>query len=267
MTHRTKTRGAMKAATNAILLLASSLSVAAAPGASGSAVEGARFGGATVLDGGVFHIQGLALQGARAWVTSVDRRTRRGYLHLFDRATGRAIRRIELTDGARYHPGGLSVDGRSLWVPVAELRPASSSMLVEIDTETLQVRRRIRVADHLGCVAAQGRWLVAGNWDSRTLYIVDRDDPRRMRAVSSPSGTRYQDMKFVDGQLVAGGPRGWWSGTVDWLDWPSLTLRRSLETGGYTAEGMAVEGRDLYFAPEDGVGRMYRFRLENPAQA
>lgn len=257
----------MRTGLTIVLLLLASLSVAAAPEPFEEAIEGARFHGVVTLDGELFHVQGLELQGARMWVTSVDRATRRGYLHEVDRVSGRVLRRIDLTDGVRYHPGGISIDGRSLWVPVAELRANSSAMLVEIDTETLAVRRRISVADHIGCIAAHGRWLVAGNWDSRLLYVVDRDDPRHMRIVPNPSGTRYQDMKFVGGRLVAGGPRTWWNGTVDWLDWPALTLRRSIRAGGYTAEGMAVEGRELYLAPEDGRGRVFHFRLDDPTSA
>lgn len=260
-------RRTVRSGLTAIMLLLSSLSVAAAPEPFSDAIEGARFRGATVLGGEVFHVQGLALQDGRVWVTSVDRRTRRGWLHLFDRATGRLVRRVELTDGARYHPGGISIDGHSLWVPVAELRANSSATLVEVDTDTMRVKRRITIADHLGCVAAHGRWLVAGNWDSRALYVIDRDDPAHVRVVPNPSDTRYQDMKFVGGKLVAGGPRTWWSGTIDWLDWPALTLRRSLQAGGYTAEGMAVEGRDLYLAPEDGPTRLYHFRLETGTRA
>jgi hypothetical protein len=249
-----------------MLLLLASLSVAAAPEPFDKAIEGARFRRAVTLDGELFHVQGLAVQGTRMWVTSVDRTSRRGYLHEVDGASGRVLRRIELTDGVRYHPGGISIDGRSLWVPVAELRANSSAVLVEIDTDTLAVRRRIPVADHLGCVAAHGRWLVAGNWDSRLLYVVDRDDPRRVRIVTNPSGTRYQDMKFDGPRLVAAGPRTWWNGTVDWLDWPALTVNRSIRAGGYTAEGMAVEGRELYLAPEDGRGRVFHFRLDDSAR-
>lgn len=263
-------RRTMRSVLAVVLPLLAMLSIAAAPepfGVRRDAVESARFSGALPLAGELFHVQGLAIQGRRIWMTSVDRRTQRGYLHLFDRASGRLLRRIEVTDGVRYHPGGISIDGRSLWVPVAELRPDSSAVLLEIDTDTLQVRRRIRVADHLGCVAARGRDLVAGNWDSRLLYVIDRDDPRRIRTIPNPTGTHYQDMKFVAGRLVAGGPRSLWNGTVDWLDWPSLTLHRSLRGGSYTAEGMAIEGRDLYLAPEDGPARLFRFRLDSNATA
>jgi hypothetical protein len=81
-------------------------------------------------------------------------------------------------------------------------------------------------------------------------------------------------MKFVGSQLVAGGILTWWSGTVDWIDWPSMKLRRTLRAGAigpfkpfgrggpYTGEGMAIEGRELYLLPEDGPSRVFHFRLD-----
>ena len=269
-------RKIMRSTLIALFLILSSLSVAAASDQFDRAIEQARLLGVRTLDGEVFHVQGLELDRRRIWVTSVDQANRKGYLHEFDRRSGKLLRRLELTDGARYHPGGISISGRSIWVPVAEMRPDSSAVLVEVDADSLQVRRRIRVPDHLGCVAASGRTLVAGNWDSRRLYVFDLDDIGRVRAVPNPSGTRYQDMKFVDGQLVAGGALTLWSGTVDWIDWPSMTVRRTLRAGAigpvrpvgrggpYTGEGMAIEGRDLYVIPEDGPSRLFHFRLDDP---
>jgi hypothetical protein len=186
---------------------------------------------------------------------------------------------LDVSDGARFHPGGISISGGSIWVPVAEYRPDSSAVLVEIDAESLTVRRKITVADHLGCVAASGRTLVAGNWNSRLLYIfdleqLDRGRPAPPRVVPNPSSTHYQDMKFVGRQLVAGGSRTLWSGTIDWLDWPSLKLVRTLRSGAvglarpfgrggaFTGEGLAMEGRNLYLLPEDGPSRVFHFTLD-----
>jgi hypothetical protein len=255
-----------------------SLSVAAAPSpdkpAFGPPVEHARLLGALQLQGEVFHVQGLALGGSRLWVTSVDHRTRKAWLHEFERANGRFVRRLELTDGARYHPGGLSLSGGSIWVPVAEMKANSSAVLVEIDAHTLHLRRRIAVADHIGCVAASGRTLVAGNWDSRLLYVFDLARGVPVQVVPNPSATHYQDMKFANGQLVAGGNTGWLSGTVDWIDLQTMTLTRSIKAGSvgtlrpfgrggpYSGEGMAIEGRDLYFVPEDGPSRVFHFQLD-----
>lgn len=256
----------------ALLLGATAVSVAAAPHPPGDGIEGARLVAVRPLAGVLYHVQGLALDRDRLFVTSVDRAGRRGYLHEFDRRTEVMRRRIELTDGPRYHAGGLSISGRSIWVPVAEFRPNSSAVLVEIDAETLQVRRRIAVPDHLGCVAATGDTLVAGNWDSRQLYVFDLARGTR-RVERNPSPTHFQDMKFANGALVAGGTRDWWNGTVDWLDWPSLKVRRSLHAGTvgtvrpfgrggpYTGEALAIEKRDLFVVPEDGPSRLFRFRL------
>ncbi|WBH16669.1 DUF6454 family protein [Sphingomonas radiodurans] len=261
----------------ALLLGIASLSVAASPVPFAGAIEDADLRGVLPLEGELFHVQGLELDRERIWVTSVDRANRKGYLHEFDRTTGRIMRRLDLTDGVRYHPGGISMSDRSIWVPVAELKPNSSAMLVEIDADTLQIRRKISVADHLGCIAALGSQLVAGSWDSKLLYVFDVSDKVAVRVVPNPSRTRYQDMKFVDGHLVAGGSLTWWSGAVDWIEWPSMKIRRTSRTGAigpirpfgrggpYTGEGMAMKGRDLYVVPEDGPSRLFHFRLNDQA--
>lgn len=263
----------MRSGVTSLILLLSTLSIAAAPTRYDGAIEDARLVGALKLDGEIFHVQGLEVAQGHIWVTSVDRANHRGYIHEFDRATGRFLRRLDLTDGARYHPGGISISDGSIWVPVAENRPNSSAVLIQIDAATMQVRRRIHVADHLGCIAAEGDRLIAGNWNSRMLYVLNLRDAQ-VRVVPNPSRTRYQDMKLVDGQLVAGGYRSLWSGTVDWIDLGSMTVSRTLRAGAigpvrpfgrggpYTGEGMAIEGRELYVLPEDGPSRVFHFRLD-----
>jgi len=258
-----------------LLLAVSSLSVAAAPGQPEPPVEDARLVGALKLKGELFHVQGVEIDGPRIFVTSLDQVGRRAYLHEFDRATGAFRRRIDLTDGARYHPGGISLSGRSLWIPVAEMKPESSASLIEVDADTFAVRRRIEVADHIGCIAASGQRLVAGNWDSRLLYVFDLKRPGRVRTFPNPSPTRYQDMKFAGDALVAGGNRDWMSGTVDWIDLRTMQVTRTMRAGSvgtirpfgnggpFTGEGMALQGRDLYFVPEDGPSRLFHFRLED----
>jgi hypothetical protein len=239
------------------------------------AIEHARLLGTLPLSGKLFHVQGVEVDQGHIWVTSANRWTGRGYIHEFDRTTGKILRRVELTDGPRFHPGGISMHGNSLWVPVAELRAHSTAVLVEIDKVTMQVRRRIRVADHLGCVAASDRTLIAGNWDSRQLYVFDLTGARPVRIMRNPTRTRYQDMKLVGGKLVAGGLLTGRSGTIDWIDPATMQVARSLQTGAttgtgllnpakaYTGEGMALEGRDLYLVPEDGPSRVFHFRIDD----
>ena len=261
-------RKATRTAFVALSLLLLGFTAAAAQQSGVEAIEHAQLLGALNLEGELFHVQGVDLDSRHIWVTSVDRENRRGYLHEFDRATGRFLRRLELTDGERYHPGGISLHGRSIWVPIAELRPNSSAVLEEIDADTLRIRRKIHVADHLGCVAVSDRNLVAGNWDSRLLYVFDLRGAERVRVVPNPSATPFQDLKFINGQLVGGGPLTLWSGTIDWIDWPSMKRVRTLRAGAtdraapYTNEGMALKGRDLYLISEDRPSRLFHFRLD-----
>src|SRR5581483_12500505 len=68
------------------------------------------------LRGDVFHVQGLDTDGDFVYVTSVDTGSRRGFLHKFDNR-GALVAVADLTDGRRYHPGGISMDGNFIWVP------------------------------------------------------------------------------------------------------------------------------------------------------
>jgi len=261
------TRKTIRTTLTAASLLLLSLTAATAQQETDEPIQHAQLMDVLPLDGEVFHVQGVDLDSRRIWITSVDLANRRGYLHEFDRRSGRILRRVELTDGARYHPGGLSLHQGSIWVAVAEMTPDSSATLEEIDTGSLRVRRRIPVADHLGCVAVAGHTLIAGNWDSRLLRIFDLPSGKQLRVVPNPFATRYQDMKIVGGQLVAGGLVTPLSGTIDWIDWPSMKLARTARTGvtdrarPYTGEGMALKGRDLFLLPEDGPSRLFHFRL------
>jgi hypothetical protein len=259
-------RKTIRAALTALSLVLLSLTAATAQEES-EAIQGAQLVDILALDGEVFHVQGVDLDSRRVWITSVDLAGRKGYLHEFDRHSGALLRRLELTDGPRYHPGGISLHNGSIWVAVAEMTPDSSATLMEIDTGSFRVRRRIPVADHLGCVAVAGRTLIAGNWDSRLLHIFDLASGKPVRVVPNPFATRYQDIKLVDGQLVAGGLVTPFGGAIDWIDWPSMKLVRTARTGltdrarPYTGEGMALKGRDLFLVPEDGPSRLFHFRL------
>ena len=267
-------RKALQAAV-AAMMLACAGTAAAHPKLDG--IEHAQLLDTITLHGQLFHVQGVDIDSQHIWVTSVDIKHQRGYLHEFDRATGAFVRRLDLTDGPRYHPGGFSIASHAIWVPVAEYRSKSSAVLEEIDPDTLQIRRKIRVADHLGCVAANDSNLIAGNWDSKRLYVIDPKGEAKTWTVPNPSATRYQDMKFIDGELVAGGYLTRHTGTIDWIDYPSMTVMRTLHTGAtphgrlstraraYSGEGMTLQGRDLYVLPEDRPGRLFHFRLDDNA--
>jgi hypothetical protein len=229
-------------------------------------IENAHLVSVVNLEGAVYHVQGVDLDAEHIWVTSVDSEGQRAWLHQFSRATAKLERQVDLTDGPRYHPGGFSVHGDSIWVPVAEYRPHSSAVIEEFDRHTLVLKQKILVPDHLGCLAVTPDGLLAGNWDSKELYVLDMSG-KQIRVIENPTNNNYQDMKFDHGMLVASGTITRTTGAVDWFAWPSMKLVRRLRSGAtdrgkaYTAEAMAVVGNDLYFVPEDVHARLFHFAI------
>ncbi len=218
------------------------------------------------LKGRTFHVQGIDLDDERLWVTSVEKAASKGYLHVFNLKSGEEIRTVEIQAGAKIHPGGMAADADSLWIPVAEYRAKSASVIQRRDKNTLELLFQFEVADHIGCLAADDSKLIGGNWDSRELYYWDKQG-KLLERKSNPTGNRFQDLKLVGGELVGSGSLQATGGTVDWLDPKTLALRRRISGGktdrgvSYMHEGMAIRGGVLYLLPEDGPSRLFAFRL------
>jgi hypothetical protein len=226
----------------------------------------------TDLKADTHHVQGIDFDERYLWVTSVDKEQHRGYLEEFALGTGEHLRTVEVTAGIRFHPGGMSADGDSLWLPVAEYRRASSSVIQKRNVRTLELESQFDVADHIGCIAAGPGVLIGANWDSRDFYVWDLKG-RLLRKVANPTPNAYQDIKFVDGGLVASGLLPGKSGAIDWLEYPSLRLVRRVAAGQssrgvpYTSEGMALRGDRLYLLPEDSPSRLFEFRITSPTRS
>ncbi|HEX7200766.1 MAG TPA: DUF6454 family protein, partial [Dongiaceae bacterium] len=139
----------------------------------------------TDLKADTHHVQGIDFDDRHLWVTSVDKDSRKGYLQEFALATGEHLRSVEVTTGIRFHPGGMSADGEHLWLPVAEYRRASSSVIQKRNRRTLELESQFDVADHIGCLAAGPGVLIGANWDSRDFYVWDLAG-RLLRKVPNP---------------------------------------------------------------------------------
>ncbi len=144
-----------------------------------------------------YHPQGFALVGDRIVMSAVeilepttrypqpvdglDRTPGRGVGHVLvlDRA-GALLADVVLGEGDIYHPGGIDFDGESVWVPVAEYRPGSRSIVYRMDPETLEVTEEFRVDDHVGGIVRDpGTGELHGvSWGSRTefAWTVDGDE-------------------------------------------------------------------------------------------
>lgn len=225
-------------------------------------VETLRQEAVVTLEGETHHVQGIVVEGGRLWLTSVERATARGYLYEYALPAGKRVREVEVQAGAMYHPGGISADREFLYVPVAEYRRESRSVVQVRRKGTLELVRSFEVADHIGAVAVAPDRLYGANWDARLIYEWSFEG-KELRRRENTGGGRYQDMKWVEGELVASSS----SGAIHWLDAGTLRLRRELAAGKtdrgvvYTNEGLAVAGRRVYLAPEDAPTRLFTFLL------
>jgi alpha-L-fucosidase len=214
------------------------------------------------LLGETHHVQGIAVRQDRLWVTAVDRTTRKGFLFEYELPAGRQLRSLQIQQEALFHPGGISISGDSLYVPVAEYRRDGRSTIERRSLATLQVQQHFEVDDHIGAIAAGNGRLYGANWDARQIYEWTPDG-KLLRKRDNPYAAKYQDMKFVDGNLVAAGP-----GVIHWLNPETLAVEREITTGKtdrgvpYTNEGMEIAGGRLYLLPEDAPSRLFAYNLQ-----
>ena len=140
-----------------------------------------------------------------------------GHLFKFDMA-GNLIADLRLGEGTRYHPGGIDYDGRHIWVPVAEYRPNSRSIVYTVEPGTMKATEVFRFADHIGAIIhdTDDRTLHGVSWGSRRFYrwTLDRDGkvtnagaaPETLRTLNSSHYVDYQDCKYAGaGRMLSTG--------------------------------------------------------------
>ena len=173
-----------------------------------------------------FHPQGMVKVGDAFFVSSVevrkptqrfaepaggyDRDAGEGVGHLFKiDVAGRLVAEILLGEGTVYHPGGIDFDGRFIWVPVAEYRPDSRSIVYRIDPIAMKATEVFRFADHIGAIVhdTDDDTLHGVSWGSRRFYrwrlrpdgaIANASDqPEQLRTLNTSHYVDYQDCKYV----------------------------------------------------------------------
>jgi len=160
-----------------------------------------------------FHPQGMVKVGDTFFVSSVEVRNRNsgegtGHLFRIDKS-GRLVTDLRLGEGALYHPGGIDYDGQSLWVPVAEYRADSRSIVYRVNPETMKATEVLRFADHIGAIVhnTDDHTLHGVSWGSRRFYrwTLGRDGtvtnadtpPERLRTMNTSHYLDYQDCKYA----------------------------------------------------------------------
>jgi hypothetical protein len=259
-----------------------------------------------------YHPQGMVKIGDTFFVSSVevkvpttrfptrvdgyDRDPGQGIGHLFkiDR-TGKLIADLSLGEGSIYHPGGIDYDGTSIWVPVAEYRPDSRSIVYRVDPVRMQAAEVFRFADHIGAIVhnTDDNALHGVSWGSRRFYrwtldkqgkVTNADvSPDKLRVVNISHYVDYQDCKY------AGARRMLCSGVTELRQRPEAPAFRlgGLDlvdlSGGrplhqvpvllWTADGVDMthnpvwieptsSGLRGYFMPEDNTSTIYIYDVD-----
>ncbi len=178
-----------------------------------------------------FHPQGMVKIGNEYFISSVkiitatkkydqlkagyDRDVGEGIGYLFKvSAEGELLKAIELGSADMYHPGGIDFDGQFIWVPVAEYRPNSQSIIYKVDPVTMETQEVLHFKDHIGGVVhnTDNHTLYAVSWGSRRFYEWALSDENTIvqshsTAIANPSQyIDYQDCQYIGhNQMLCGG--------------------------------------------------------------
>jgi hypothetical protein len=144
-----------------------------------------------------------------------DRDTGEGKGHLFKiGAKGELLADLALGEGSVYHPGGIDYDGQWLWVPVAEYRPNSASIIYKVDPKTMKAVEVFRFRDHVGGIVrdTESNTLHGVSWGSRRFYawplgadgkVTNADaKPEALRVMNPAQYIDYQDCHYLGGRRM-----------------------------------------------------------------
>jgi hypothetical protein len=155
-----------------------------------------------------FHPQGMVKIGDTLFVSSVeviDREAGKGVGHLFkiDMA-GHLLADLRLGEGAIYHPGGIDYDGTDIWVPVAEYRPDSRSIVYRVNPSAMKATEVFRAADHIGAIVhnTDDRTLHGVSWGSRRFYRWTLGGVAEGSTLNPSHYLDYQDCKYAGRQRM-----------------------------------------------------------------
>jgi hypothetical protein len=258
------------------------------------------------------HPQGMVKVGDTFFVSSVEVKvpTRRlatpegsydrsagegvGHLFKFDKA-GNLLGDLRLGEGSIYHPGGIDYDGTSIWVPVAEYRPNSRSIVYRVDPVRMRATEVFRFADHIGALIhnTDDNTLHGVSWGSRRFYrwTLGRDGkvtnaavpPATLRTLNSSFYVDYQDCKYAGGRrmLCTGvtelrqspDARPFRLGGIDLIDLRDGRPLHQVPLQLWTADGLdmthnpvwlepSATGIRGYFMPEDNTSTLYIYEVD-----
>ena len=231
-----------------------------------------------------YHPQGLVKTPEGFILSSVEVRNRNageGVGHLFKvSAAGALTADLKLGEGAIYHPGGIDFDGESVWVPVAEYRPESQSIIYKVDPKTMRATEVFRFPDHIGAIVhnTDDGTLHGVSWGSRRFYRWTLDGKNAARTLNPSHYVDYQDCKYVGSRRMlctgvteirrAANVEPLRLGGIDLIDLGSGRPIHQVPLLLWTESGLDMTHNPVwleptptgirgYFIPEDNNSRMY----------
>lgn len=238
--------------------------------------------GAVPVGFDTYHPQGMVRILDSYFVSSVDKEGKRGHLFKID-ASGKLLAYLKLTEGDLYHPGGIDYDGHDIWVPLAEYRPDSRSIIYKVNPDTMKATEVLRVPDHIGAVVhdPDDHVLYGMSWGSRKIYRWKRDGIGAVTHSLNPSHyVDYQDCKYLGAhRAVCGGvteirpaPSGpsFRLGGLDLIDLREGRPIHQVPVLLWTPAGVVMtqnpiwieakgDGLRAYFMPEDNRSTIYMY--------
>jgi hypothetical protein len=238
-----------------------------------------------------FHPQGMVKIGETLVVSSVevvDRDAGKGVGHLFKiDMQGRLLAELRLGEGAIYHPGGIDYDGRDVWVPLAEYRPDSRTIVYRVDIDAMKATEVFRVADHIGAIVrdTDTDTLHGVSWGSRRFYRWSLGGVEQQQTPNSSHYIDYQDCKYAGRQrmLCSGvaelrqSPDGvpFRLGGIDLIGLDDHRPLHQVPVSLWTTSGLDMthnpvwvepspDGLRGYFMPEDDRSMLYIYDVKTP---
>jgi hypothetical protein len=228
-------------------------------------------------------------------VDGYDRDAGEGVGHLFKAdLQGNLLTDLKLGEGAIYHPGGIDYDGKQIWVPVAEYRPNSRSIVYRVDPETMTATEVFRFADHIGGIVhdVDDDSLHGVSWGSRRFYrwTLGRNAlvtnataaPEALRKLNPSHYLDYQDCKYAGSRRMlctgvtemrqAPGASPFRLGGIDLVDLRDGRPLHQVPVPLWTAGGLTMTQNPVwleatatglrgYFMPEDDASTLYVYEV------
>ncbi|MBP1964151.1 DUF6454 family protein [Paenibacillus aceris] len=199
-----------------------------------------------------------------------------GHLFVFD-DQGELVHDTPLGEGNIYHPGGIDYDGNHIWVPVAEYRPNSQSIVYKVDPRTMKAEESFRVHDHIGGLVREGYngKLIGNSWGSRKFYEWNPNGQLQLVKENSSHFIDYQDGHYVgEGKMIVSGiselsnPAGCNSqpyelGGLALIDMKTLDMIHEVPITEFSPQGHVITRNPVYLESAGQKLRLYAVPDDN----